>query len=88
MCVFFSHASPCQGGVTRAQGGSDGCFFFFSWGGGWLESELVCWDGCDHVSNEGGEEEEGLGVGGALALEGGCCLDASKINILWTLPLH
>lgn len=29
-----------------------------------LESELVCWDGCDHVGDEGGEG--GRSVGGEL----------------------
>lgn len=53
-----------------------------------LESELVCWDGCDHAGDEG-DEGEGVGCG-----EGGfrrrvlSGLDACKINILWTLPLH
>lgn len=75
---MFSHAIPCQGGVTQAHRESvRGCW------GGWLrlESKLVCWDGCDHVGDEGTCE-------GVLALEGGCCLDSCKINILWTLPLH
>lgn len=47
---MFSHAIPCQGGVTQAHRESvRGCW------GGWLrlESKLVCWDGCDHVGDEG-----------------------------------
>lgn len=59
---MFSHAIPCQGGVTRAERerGRERGVSGRGVGGVQLESELVCWDGCDHAGDEG--DEGGGGV--------------------------
>lgn len=84
-CVFSCHPMPrwCNASTERER--ERGVFLDGEGGGMQLESELVCWECCDHAGDEG--DEEGRVVGGfrRRVLSG---LDACKINILWTLPLH
>lgn len=49
-----------------------------------LESKLVCWERCDHA----GDDKRGVWGGEGFRERVLPGLDACKINILWTLPLH
>lgn len=56
VCVFSCHPMPrwCNASREREKERESGRGVFQEWGVQ-LESELVCWDGCDHVGDEGGE---------------------------------
>lgn len=75
---MFSHAIPCQGGVTRAER-ERGVF---------LEGEGrgCSWRTCCFVRMDVNTVVRKAVMGFRSRVLSG--LDACKINILWTLPLH